>query len=235
MKIEAYIITWNREDLIHLTIEYYQKFCSKIVIFDNFSTDRTRDIAREYSCDVRLFGVSGSLDDSEYLKVKNNAWKRSEADWVIVCDDDEILFDPELQDKLYKARADGVTIFKPQGYNIHSNDTPQKSWLEIKTGLKNDNYSKWVIFDPKKITEIGYVYGCHEARPKGLINFREDFMLLHYRDIGGIERLLKRHRDYVARLSEINKKWNLGHHYKQDEDQKRREWKECIENSVTLF
>lgn len=234
MNIEAYIITWNREDLIHLTINYYKQFCSKIVIFDNFSTDRTRDIARELGCDVRLFGVSGSLDDSEYLKVKNNAWKRSEADWVIVCDDDEILYDPDLMDKLYRARADGITIFKPQGYNMHSDLMPESSWLDIKTGLKNDNYSKWIIFSPK-IQEIGYVYGCHEARPKGNLKFREDLKLLHYRDIGGVERLLKRHRQYVERFSTINKKWNLGHHYKQDEDEKRREWKDCLEKSETLF
>ena len=235
MNIEAYIITWNREDLIHFTINHYKQFCSKVILFDNFSTDRTRDIARELGCEVRLFGVNGSLDDSEYLKVKNNAWKRSQADWVIVCDDDEILYDSDLDGKLYKARADGITIFKPQGYNMHSNDLPRETWLDINTGLKNDNYSKWIIFDPKKVQEIGYVYGCHEARPKGTLVFREDLMILHYRDIGGIERLLKRHREYVERLSAINKKWNLGHHYKQDEAQKRKEWKDCIENSGILF
>lgn len=235
MNIEAYIITWNREDLIHLTIKYYQQFCSKIVIFDNFSTDTTRDIAHSMGCEVRLFGVKGSLDDGEYLEVKNNCWKKSKADWVIVCDDDEILYDPNLIDKLYLARAEGVSILKPQGYNMHSNDVPHESFLEIKTGLKNDNYSKWIIFDPKKLNEIGYVYGCHEARPKGNLKFKDAFMLLHYRDIGGIERLLKRHREYVERLSPINKKWNLGHHYSQGEAQKRREWKECIEKSETLF
>lgn len=234
MNIETYIITWSREDLIHLTINYYKQF-SKVILFDNFSTDRTREIAEELGAEVRLFGKAGVLDDGEYLKVKNNAWKGSKADYVIVCDDDEILYHPDLLNHLYFSRSNRVTIFKTQGYNMFSNDVPRESFLEIKTGLKNDNYSKWVIFDPKNIKEIGYVYGCHEARPKGELIWGDGLKVLHYRDIGGIERLIKRHRDYVERLSPLNQKWNLGHHYKQSEEEKRREWKDSYERSETLF
>lgn len=228
MNIEAYIITWNREDIIHLTINYYKSFCSKVVIFDNFSTDRTREIAEEMGCEVRLFGKMGSLDDGEYLKVKNHCWKGSKADWVIVCDDDEILYNPNFDSE--------ASILTTQGYEMFSNDVPKESFLEVNTGVKNDNYSKSICFNPKRIKEINYVYGCHEARPKGDISYsKEVAMLLHYRSIGGVERLIKRHREYVERFSEINKKWNLGHHYKQAEDLKRKEWKDSYEKSGILF
>ena len=147
---------------------------------------------------------------------------------MIVCDDDEILV----------GEFDNATdsIIRTQGYEMFSHDVPRESWFEVKTGVTNDNYSKWVCFDPKRIKEINYVYGCHVANPKGDITLSEGkMMLLHYRSIGGPDRLIQRQRLYAERLSAINKKWGLGHHYLQAEDQKRREWHDSFKNSKTLF
>lgn len=236
MDIEVYIITWNREDSIHLTINYYKKFCSKIVIFDNFSTDNTRDIATALGCEVRLFGKEGLLDDGEYLKIKNGCWKGSYADWVIVVDDDEILYNEDLLFILKQARLNGETIFKPQGFSVHSDEMPKKSWLEIQQGHKDENYSKLCVFNPKAITAINYVYGCHEARPEGrLVWGRNKLYLLHYRSVGGVERLIARHKEYVKRFSPINLKWGLGSHYKELEEIKKRQWKDGLEKSVPFI
>lgn len=236
MNIEAFIITWNREDIIHLTINHYKQFCSKVTLFDNFSDDKTREIAESLGAEVKLFGKAGELNDQHYLDVKNHCWKGSKADWVIVCDDDEILYNPNLVEELSKAT--NYTILQTQGYEMYSNEIPIETWLEVNTGIKAENYSKHIIFKPT-IKEIGYVYGCHEARPKGdyisygkLLN---PLMVLHYRSVGGPDRLIARQNLYQQRLSAINKKWNLGHHYSISEDQKRREWKESYERSETLF
>lgn len=226
--IEAYIVTWNREDIIHLTINHYKQFCSKVVIYDNFSDDRTREIAECLGCEVRLFGKAGELNDQHYLEVKNSCWKGSKADYVIVCDDDEILV----------GEFENVTdsIIRTQGYEMFSHDVPKESFFEIKTGIENDNYSKWVCFDPKRVKEIDYVYGCHVANPKGDISLtHEKMMLLHYRSIGGPDKLIARQKLYADRMSQVNKKWGLGSHYLISEDQKRREWQDSFKNSRTLF
>jgi glycosyltransferase involved in cell wall biosynthesis len=230
MNIHAHIITWNREDSLHLTVNYYKSFCSKIFIYDNFSDDRTREIAEEMGCIVSTFGRAGSLDDGEYLKVKNNCWKGSDADYVIVCDDDEILL--PLNNLINK----DVSIYRTEGYDMFSETVPRETWLDCNKGIRNKNYDKLIFFDPNRIKEINYVYGCHEAKPTGDINWSNGAMkLLHYRSIGGVDRLIKRHHEYVSRLSPINKKWNLGHHYSQSDAQKRKEWKESIKNCETLF
>lgn len=228
MSIEAYIVTWNREDIIHLTINHYKQFCSKVVIYDNFSDDRTRDIAEEMGCEVRLFGKAGELNDKHYLEIKNNCWKGSSADYVIVCDDDEIL--------VGEFESAKESIIRTQGYEMFSTMVPRETWLEVNTGTENHNYSKWIAFDPKRIREINYVYGCHVANPIGDISLTEEkMMLLHYRSIGGPERLIDRQRLYIDRLSQVNKNFGLGHHYLQSEDQKRREWYDSFKNSRTLF
>src|SRR5690606_32463251 len=90
MKIHAYILTWNESDIIGLVIKHYQKFCDKITIMDNHSSDGTDKIAKSMGCEVRKFGTR-YFDDAENMKVKNECWKGSDADWVIVCDADEVL------------------------------------------------------------------------------------------------------------------------------------------------
>jgi glycosyltransferase involved in cell wall biosynthesis len=231
MKVETYIVTWNREDTIHLTIKHYLELGS-VIIYDNWSTDRTREIAESLGAEVRVFGRQGELDDQAYLDVKNHAWKGSKADWVIVVDDDEILYHPNLKEVLSTTTG---TIFKTQGFNIHSDDLPRETWLDIQTGEPNENYSKLCIFNPKQITEIKYNFGCHVARPMGNIVWADTRLtLLHYRNVGGVERLIARHKLYKERLSEVNRKYNLGHHYTESEQSKRTQWKEFTERSVTL-
>lgn len=220
MTIECFFIAWNEAETIHLTIKHYQQFCSKIVVYDNFSTDNTREIAESMGCEVRLFGIEGQLNDAEYLKVKNNCWKGSKADWVIVCDADEILFNPKID--LFHATKAGATIISTQGYNMFSEIVPRESWMEVKTGVKDDNYSKYICFDPKPITDINYEYGCHKANPKGYVTYYYydiPLKLLHYKHIGGAKRLADRHAMYAGRLSTINRKWKLGHQYTEHREQ----------------
>lgn len=235
MRVEAYIIGWNREDTIAFTIRHYKAFCDTVYLYDNFSTDRTRDVAEAHGATVRLFGISGILDDAEYLKVKNNAWKGSSADWVIVVDEDEILWSPDLVFILRQAITSGSTIFNPRGVSIHSDSMPKDDWLDIQTGRWDKNYSKTCVFDPKAIKEIGYVEGCHVSKPRGrMIYSSMPLYLLHYRSVGGVDRLIKRHNEYVPRMSQRNRTWGMGIQYFDSEAHKRREWKEHLEKSQTF-
>lgn len=244
MKVHSHIIAFNEAETIHLTIKHYQQFCNKIFIYDNFSTDTTREICESMGCEVKLFGRQGVLDDKEYLKIKNHCWKGSEADWVIVCDADEILemrwvhnvtLTPEkiidrgfhLHDT-YKSS----TIFKTQGFNIFSNDIPKESWREITTGIEDNKYSKLCIFNPKAIKEINYVYGCHEANPVGDVRYSEEILtLFHYKHVGGAERIADRHALYASRLSDWNKRYKCGYQYQEPREQTIKYFNECLKKS----
>lgn len=236
MKIEAHIITFNEAETIHLTIKHYQQFCNKIFIYDNFSDDNTREICEAMGCEVKLFGIAGVLDDKEYLKVKNNCWKGSDADWVIVCDADEILWSPVLllkNDDLLMIGHIKETIIKTHGFNVFSNDMPNESWTEITTGIPDSNYSKLIIFNPKAIKEINYVYGCHEAKPEGDVRYSEEVLtLFHYKHVGGAERIADRHALYESRRSDFNKKWKLGYQYAEPREQTIKYFNECLKKSV---
>jgi glycosyltransferase involved in cell wall biosynthesis len=231
MKVHAHILAFNEAETIRLTISHYQKICDHITIYDNFSDDATREISEQMGCEVKLFGIKGVLDDKEYLKVKNHAWKNSDADWVIVCDADEIL-DVTIQD-LKTATFYDRTIFKTHGWNIFSNDLPKESWSEITTGIPDSNYSKLVLFNPKKIKEINYVPGCHVAKPEGEVRYDDlELTMFHYKHVGGAQRIADRHALYNSRLSDWNKRWKCGHQYSEPRDQTIKYFNECLARSV---
>lgn len=231
MKVEAHIIAWNEAETIHLTIKHYKQFCHRIIIYDNFSDDNTREIAESMGCEVKLFGIKGVLDDKEYIKIKNNVWKGSKADWVIVCDADEILDVNKFQLEIaYQQRE---TIFKTNGWNIFSNEIPSQNWMEITTGIPDEKYSKLVIFDPKEISDINYVYGCHEAKPVGRVWVSEnELTLFHYKHVGGATRIADRHAQYNLRLSDWNKRWKCGYQYQEPREQTIKYFNECLKKSV---
>lgn len=228
MICEAFIMAWNEADTIELTIKHYQRFCDRVTLLDNYSTDGTVAIAKAKGCEVIQFGEPGVLDDQEYLKIKNKCYWGSKAKFVIVCDADEILYHPDLRRLMETTQANA---FNTLGWDVFSNDMPENDFLEIQTGMFQPNYCKKVIFSPKLI--INFQYGCHVAKP--LRRPRADHQVLtlfHYRNIGGYDRLSKRHEQYRARMSDNNKRIGLGCHYQFPEEQRKREWYEKYTQSI---
>jgi glycosyltransferase involved in cell wall biosynthesis len=229
MFVEAHIIAWNESQVIPFTIKHYKQFCDRVVIYDNYSTDNTREIALSLGCDVRLFGIEGVLSDFEYLKLKNNVWKTSAADLVIVCDCDEIL----ITDRQQLERNSAFTIFNTFGWNIYSQNVPREIFTEITEGFHDENYSKNIIWKPKQVKEINFVYGCHESKPSGQVVYSPEVLpLFHYHNIGGYERVKKRHEAYCKRLSPHNIKWKLGVHYSESEPKQKKDWYDQIQKAI---
>jgi glycosyltransferase involved in cell wall biosynthesis len=219
-------MAFNESETIHLTIQHYQTFCSKITLFDNYSDDSTDHIAAALGCEVKKFGIPGALDDREYTKLKNNCWKGSDADYVIVVDADEVF--PNVTSGFYQ----GASILKTHGWQVVSPWIPKHIWMQELYGYHDPNYSKLVCFNPRRVKEINYVHGCHVAKPVGdLVYSNDSFPLFHYRNVGGPDRLIARHALYRSRMSEWNKRWNAGVHYTYDDERRRKEWEEAFAKS----
>lgn len=243
MRIEAYICVWNEMDILELVIKHYQKFCDEVTILDNYSTDGSRELALKMGCKVIQYGTK-FFDDQENMNIKNNVWKGSKADWVIVCDCDEILWDT-MHDGNYGAKSYNpihalvetkATIFKTIGWQIMSNEMPKNDLLEITNGYEFSNYAKSIIFNPQKITEINYNPGAHKIDPMGEVVYSKDpLYVLHYKHIGGVERTIKRYREYKPRMSKLNRKHGWGSHYNRTPASLRQEWNERMLKSKPLI
>lgn len=223
MRIVCYFINYNDSFYIPFFAKHYFKFCEKIIMYDQHSTDGSRELAESLGIEVRTFG-NHQLNDQAYLEVKNHCWKEQRGkgvQYVIVVDGDEFVFIDHLRG----------TAPKVTGYNMVSDKLPVDDITEIRTGAYSESYSKQAIFSPDQISEIDYIHGCHKNRIKGNVTVDGHCRLLHYRMIGGVQRLIDRHAVYRARLSAFNRKHKMGHHYDGDAQAKRNEW-ELLKNEV---
>lgn len=230
MRIVLYFINWNDSFYLPFIKEHYGKFCERIVMCDNYSTDGSVELAIKLGFEVRNFGYSGQLNDQSYLDVKDHVWKECRGkgiDYVIVCDADEFLMPPI-----------NLTCSIPHviGYNMVSDELPERNIMkEIRTGSYSEQYSKEVIFSPDKITEIRYGHGCHINHKEGEITQHNTCYLYHYRMIGGVDRLIERHAVYRKRLSAFNLKFQMGSHYLHEDNAKRDEWEHLQSLAIELW
>lgn len=210
--ITVYTITYNEKIFIQFMIDHYRKRFPgcHIVVYDNMSTDETVKIALANGCEVIPFDTDNQIQDSRYLKIKNNCWKKASTNWVLICDMDELLDINEMD--LKKEEEKGTSIVKSKGYDM-VNMEDNLDIANIKYGLRDPNYDKACLFNKRFINEINYTVGGHGCNPIGTAQYsKRAYKLYHYLLIS--ESLtVKEFQIYASRLSPENLEYGWGNHY----------------------
>jgi hypothetical protein len=243
MNIIVHTLCYNEERLLPFFLDHYSVFASKIVVWDNYSSDRSIDIAHQHKrtkVEVNRFSTDNEFREDINVYIKNNCWKQDRADWVVVCDVDEFLYAANLRAFLQGRRH--VHVFKPRGYNMVSEQFPDYGrplTEQVKFGAVAENYSKTVLFNPGALTEIGFGPGSHTSSPhrNGIVmsydarNFGDDLKLLHYKNIS-FDYRFKKNAEYAARVGPISRQQNWSFHLGYDEEKQRAEF-DALLNSAT--
>jgi hypothetical protein len=235
MKIEAFAICYNEERLLPYYLRHYSQFCDRITIYDNFSTDRSREICESNPL-VRVvpYDTGNQIRDDIYLQIKNNCWKNSNADWVIVGDIDELVFHRMLKGVLEYTDA---TVIAPELFNMFSEKFPTgegQIWEEVTRGVPGG--AKMNLFRPSALKETNYDPGCHVCHPEGTLIVDQDpgIKTLHMKYLS-LEYTLARTELSRSRLSDLNKKLGWGIHYQFPEEEIRRQFNEGLLNSKIVI
>jgi glycosyltransferase involved in cell wall biosynthesis len=222
IQIELFLLCYNEEKMILHTLNYYSKFCSKITIIDNESTDNSIIIAKEFdpSIEIVTLKTNGEYREDLMIETRNKCWKGSKADYVIVCDMDEFLYDEFLLEKLRHAKENSINIPVIIGYNMMSVKFPKNYDLpittQVKYGIRDRMFDKSIIFNPKNIININFGPGSHSCNPDFKTEDIKDELLelklLHFKYLDK-EYLYKRHDNYSSRMSNINREKRYGYEY----------------------
>lgn len=236
MNIEVYAICYNEEVMLPYFLRHYSQMASCITIYDNYSTDRSEEICRA-NPKVRVvkYDSGNQIRDDIYLEIKNNCWKGSKADWVIVCDVDELVVELRAPTPI-----DNYTVIMPDWFEMVSDRLPstdEQIYREINHGIAMGQISKCLVFRPDKVKEIGYEPGAHgikDAKGDIRVLHTSQMGILHYKYLSA-EYVIERHAMYQSRLSEINKRMKWGTHYNDKSEDIRGKWRELWEKRIRVI
>jgi len=214
--VTVHMIAYNEEKIIQFMIEKYRKYLPncKIIIYDNESTDNTRQIALDNGCSVLSYNTNNELSDSAYLNIKNNCWKSSETNWNILCDCDELAAITE-DDIIYEEKL-GSNIISFEGYSL-MNNSDYIDMYKINYGFQDKSYNKHYLFNKQQIKEINYMPGCHTSNPVAISGFNikfseKKYKALHFKYLSP-QYTIERNHLFANRLSQENKDKTWGIHY----------------------
>ncbi len=228
MDIEIFTFCWNEIDILPWVVDYWKRFATHVTVFDNGSTDGSVEYLEKFRfVTVKHFNTDG-LNDIVHQKIKNECWKGSKADFVVVCDMDEILCAKDIRRQLEEMLFSGATICKPTCYVLFSDEYPKydgKLLHEVRPMGVIDNTSKTILFDPKKITAINYTPGAHRCRPEGEVRWYDGkIYMFHINHNLSFDYKIRKYRELDARRSEDNIRKKHGIHYAFSKDVLREAW-----------
>lgn len=227
MNVIAHILCLNESAILPFALRHYAAYCSRIVVHDLGSSDGSQDIARAAGAEIRQHDCHGEFDDRLNQRIKNEEWKTTPADWVIMADADEMIYFPMGAEETISAYSTaGNTVIKPFGYEMLDDKYPSGSgqiYDEVKMGARDDYwYGKPVMFSPALVRSVSFSTGAHTVKAMLKVGRTVDAghnspptqppaYLLHFHHIGGIDRISRLYDENRARQSAINKqmKWGL--------------------------
>jgi (heptosyl)LPS beta-1,4-glucosyltransferase len=158
MNISGIIIAKDAENLIADCLDSLS-FCNEIIVIDDNSQDRTREIAEKMGAKVFLHP---SVDD--FSELRNFGLKKAVGDWIFYADADERV-SPLLREEIIKSinKSNEYAGFRVQRKNFYfgNHEWPYIEYLERL--FKKDKLEKWygkLHESPKVIGKIGELEGC---------------------------------------------------------------------------
>lgn len=235
------VFSWmrNEEDILPFFLRHYS-FANRLIVWDNESTDRTREILKaDPRVEVRDWITGGEMRDLELMKMKSNEYRNTGDGWKIIVDADEFVWHPSIGVNIYLEMCDGRGITIPQimGYDMVSDLMPVddgKSLLVdlVKDGIRSVRYDKVCVI--RDCVNIEYGPGCHGylgASGRMMASREMDLRLLHYRYLSK-ERVVRKAVEYKP--SEDNRKYGMGVENNNVEEMSKR-WEEAWSNKERVI
>jgi glycosyltransferase involved in cell wall biosynthesis len=225
--VHLYTLTYNEEKILPFFFKHYEKFVDRFYVFDNHSTDRTREICKERD-DVTVikWDSKGKMDSFQLTEMRNKIWKKTmglPCDFVLVVDADEFLYHKNIKSVLSRMKNNRYSVAKPVGFGMLSAKFPDEGKLitdQVKKGIRTPMMDKCVLFSPSDIVKMNFGLGSHNCLPEGYVQVYRDekLKLLHYKGLG-VDYSLERKNLFKKRVPKKNFKMGVSKHYFADDKQ----------------
>jgi len=137
MRISAIVITKNAENLIADCFDSLS-FCKEIIVVDNKSEDRTREIAEKMGAKV----IEHSSDD--FSEMRNMGMRKAMGEWLLYIDADERVT-PELASniKYHVSKGKSEAAFKIKRKNFYFGNHEWPYIEKLERFFRKDHLESW--------------------------------------------------------------------------------------------
>lgn len=201
MKIIVFTICWNRADILPFWIRHYAAFADEMAVFDEHSTDGSRELlAANPKVVLRDWPYQSGIEEDLFLQFAYEWIPRAYPayDWAIWADTDEFIHHPDMLGVLAEGLRRRIEVIQPWGYNMMCEGLPaddgRQIWELCRKGVHAPLYNKPVIVRPN--AKVRWTRGKHQLEgcsPK--VWDDSGIKLLHYRYLG---------YEYTKRRNAIN-------------------------------
>src|SRR5512146_347163 len=154
LKIDVYSIMRNEIKILPYFLRHYETFAERIFVWDDHSTDGTREILEAHPKVTILPLNMDGADDVYYVRYlwpQYEEISRGYADWVLCVDADEFAYHPNIMQRLNELTARGDKRVRLEGYTVYHPVFPTTTgqiYDEIKVGWPDMWSRKTVLFTP---------------------------------------------------------------------------------------
>lgn len=252
LKIEWYVCTYNEEYQLPFAIEYWKRLISdktdfKVIVYDNYSTDKTVEILKQYDwITVYEFFTGGEMNEIALTNIRNNCWIGSKADWVIVTDLDEVYYSKDMISELIKMKEVGIGAVSCGWYAFCGKEkeynTKELLHKQVKRGYRQhinhrqgyNNVGKIQLFNPQKAVKMNYSMGMHYAYPSCPIKYNKNIYQFHFDKGYNVDYKINKRKELWNRLNPELKNRGVCREYGYSEVKIRKEYQDCIDISVDI-
>lgn len=198
-QISACIISYNEEQRIEDCLKSLQGVVDEIIVVDSLSTDRTCEIAANYTDKIYAQAFLGHIEQ------KNLALSKASHDWVLSLDCDERL-SPELRDSILavKDRLEQADAYRMARRTFYVYRWLNHCWYpDFKVRLFNRQHARWAGVNPHDHVETD---GQHIVTLKGdMYHYSFNSIAQHISTLNsfteiGADEIIKRNKS-VTRLT----------------------------------
>ncbi len=238
MKIIVATLTHNNLDIIPFWLRHYALFADEIAVWDDNSTDGTKQIlAAHPKVMLRDWPHASGIQEDVFLAHWYAVYPTAAEhgfDWMMLPDSDEFIYAPNVRAVLEAEKAIGTEVIQTQGFNMTGNGMPpddgRQIWEILKTGVGSGVYSKPVVFNPA--AKVQWVRGRHaleNCSPK--MSDGPKLKLLHYRYLGGDYTKKRNAKNYDRVGADKGAAWSCAPDYDGEHSAK---WAESIKHNQTI-
>ena len=140
-EISLCMIVKNEEDVLERCLESAKGIVDEIIIVDTGSTDRTKEIASNYTDKIYDFEWV-----NDFSKARNFSFSKATKDYILWLDADDVIFEKDKLDFLkLKEKLDGsVDLYQMKyNYTVDKDDNPTLVQVRARLLRREKNY-EWV-------------------------------------------------------------------------------------------